>query len=130
MKSTNNRKRAKEGRTDYHHRKKMITNFPNVTRIVFGKKCKYYYMGLYNTESPSKPDLCIYYAESRMMRKNGSPVISNVDLSYHFGKLVSAKFDSSIIKEKLVLDLGRRKRIVYKPFLMGLLSGLDDVFYI
>lgn len=125
MKSTNGRLRAKLGKTDYYHRKKMISNYPNITRIVFGKKLNYHYVGLYNTISPDQPDECLYYVDSRMIKECGtsSSKKSNTETIFYLGKLVAPQLDNLKINSMLVLDLGRRKHIVYKPFLFGLLTG-------
>lgn len=127
MKSTNKRERAKIGKTDYYHRKKIICNYPEVTRIRFGKKLNYYYMGIYNTISPDQPDQCLYYAESRMMRDKSTllPAKTNTTTAYFFGKLVASKINELQVKKILTLDLGRRKHIVYKSFLFGVISQLS-----
>lgn len=127
MKSSNNRARAKCGKTDYYHRKKIVCNYPEVSRIRFGKKLNYYFMGIYNTISPDQPDQCLYYAESRMMRDKLTllPAKTNTITAYFFGKLVAPKINELKIKKILTLDLGRRKHIVYKSFLFGLISQLS-----
>lgn len=125
MKSVNNRQRAKKGRTDYYHRKRLLTQYQNYTRVRFGKKLNYYYVGLYQTEDPSRPDRCLFYAESRWIRCNGQTVHTNLNTSFEFSRLCALKFNELNLERDLILDLSRRKRIQYKPFLFGLLQNLS-----
>ena len=124
MKSLRHRLRYKQGKTDYYIRKKLISGTQNYTRIRYGKKSNYIYVGLHQTLTPDKPDVSLYYFESRWLRREGKICKPNRETAYVVGSYLAKKLNQNRDR-KYVLDLGRQKKICYVPFLAGLIKNLS-----
>jgi hypothetical protein len=133
MTSVKKYSRYKKGHTDYYHRGKTLTNYHSIIRLKLIKKVNYYIAGLYQTTQLNQPDVCLGYFESRWLRnKDNKKIGHNLIALKEFGKVIGKQINriyiSKELSKKLILDLGRRKKICYMPFISGILCTLNEQF--